>query len=45
MNEDNIIVQFHQPDEIDDPMTALLRSGVRQLLEGASHRKQSRVNV
>jgi hypothetical protein len=35
MNEDNSIVRFRQPDEIDDPLTALLRSGARQLLEQA----------
>ncbi|KJB91050.1 hypothetical protein N826_30325 [Skermanella aerolata KACC 11604] len=28
MNEDNSIVQLRQPNEIDDPLTALLRSGV-----------------
>jgi putative transposase len=35
MNEDTSIVRFRQPDEIDDPLTALLRSGARQLLEQA----------
>ncbi len=35
MNEDNSIVRFRQPDAIDDPLTALLRSGARQLLEQA----------
>ena len=35
MNEDNSIVHFRQPDEIDDPLTALLRSGARRLLEQA----------
>jgi putative transposase len=35
MNEDNNIVCLHQPDEIDDPLTALLRSGARRLLEQA----------
>src|SRR5687768_610249 len=35
MNEDNSIVQLRQPKEIDDPLTALLRSGARQLLEQA----------
>jgi putative transposase len=32
MNEDNSIVHLRQPDEIDDPLTALLRSGARRLL-------------
>jgi hypothetical protein len=35
MNEDTSIVRFRQPDEINDPLTALLRSGARQLLEQA----------
>jgi putative transposase len=35
MNEDNSIVRLRQPDAIDDPLTALLRSGARQLLEQA----------
>ena len=35
MNEDNSIIHFRQPDEIDDPLTALLRSGARRLLEQA----------
>ena len=35
MNEDTSIVRFRQPEEIDDPLTALLRSGARQLLEQA----------
>jgi hypothetical protein len=33
MNEDNSIIHLRQPDEIDDPLTALLRSGARRLLE------------
>src|SRR3954452_15238210 len=35
MNEDNSIVRLRQSDEIDDPLTALLRSGARRLLEQA----------
>src|SRR3712207_1562191 len=35
MNEDTSIVRFRQPDAIDDPLTALLQSGARQLLEQA----------
>ena len=35
MTEDTSIVRFRQPDAIDDPLTALLRSGARQLLEQA----------
>jgi len=35
MNEDTSIVRFNQPNEIDDPLTSLLRSGARQLLEQA----------
>ena len=35
MNDDTSIVQLRRPNEIDDPLTALLRSGARQLLEQA----------
>ena len=35
MNEDNSIVHLRHPGEIDDPLTALLRSGARRLLEQA----------
>ena len=35
MKEDSSIIRFPQPDEIDDPLTALLRSGARRLLEQA----------
>jgi putative transposase len=35
MTEDNSNVRLRQPDAIDDPLTALLRSGARQLLEQA----------
>ena len=35
MNEDNSIIHLRQPDEIDDPLTALLRSAARRLLERA----------
>src|SRR3954468_19642083 len=35
MNEDNSIVRLRQSDEIDDPLTALLRPGARGLLERA----------
>src|SRR3712207_6726400 len=35
MNEDNSIVRLRQPDAIEDPLTALLRSGARRLLEQA----------
>lgn len=35
MKEDSSIMRFRQPDEIDDPLTALLRSGARRLLEQA----------
>jgi hypothetical protein len=35
MKEDSSIIRFRQPDEIDDPLTALLRSGARRLLEQA----------
>jgi putative transposase len=33
MNEDSSIIRLRQPDVIDDPLTVLLRSGARQLLE------------
>ena len=32
MNEDSTVVHFPQPDAIDDPLTAVLRSGARRLL-------------
>ncbi|HMA42360.1 MAG TPA: IS256 family transposase [Gemmatimonadales bacterium] len=35
MNEDNDVVRLRQPDEIDDPLTAILRAGARRLLEQA----------
>ena len=35
MNEDSSIIHLRQPDEIADPLTALLRSGARRLLEQA----------
>src|ERR671922_639438 len=35
MNSDSTIVPFRQPDEIDDPLTAVLRSGARRLLAQA----------
>ena len=35
MNENINIVPLRQPDEIDDPLTNILRSGARQLLAQA----------
>ena len=35
MNEDSTVVRFPQPEEIDDPLTAVLRSGARRLLAQA----------
>ena len=35
MNEDSIVVRFPQPEEIDDPLTAVLRAGARRLLAQA----------
>jgi putative transposase len=35
MNETSNIVPLGQPDEIDDPLTNLLRAGARQLLPQA----------
>src|ERR687886_3093116 len=35
MSSDSTIVPFRQPDEIDDPLTAVLRSGARRLLAQA----------
>jgi putative transposase len=32
MNETSSVVRLRQPDEIDDPLTSVLRSGARQLL-------------
>jgi putative transposase len=34
MNE-NTVIQLHQPDEIDDPLTEILRSGARRLIAQA----------
>ena len=35
MNENSNVVSLRQPDEIDDPLTNILRSGARQLLAQA----------
>jgi transposase-like protein len=35
MTSNNTVVSFRQPDEIDDPLTAVLRSGARRLLAQA----------
>src|SRR5438132_5779010 len=35
MNENNNVVPLRQPDEIDDPLTNILRSGARELLAQA----------
>jgi hypothetical protein len=35
MKENSSIVRFRQPDEIDDSLTSILRSGARQLLTQA----------
>lgn len=35
MTEDSKVVPLRQPDEIDDPLTAVLRTGARRLLEQA----------
>ena len=35
MNEDSTVVRLRQPEEIDDPLTAVLRSGARRLLAQA----------
>lgn len=35
MSEDNKVARLRQPDEIDDPLTAILRAGARRLLEQA----------
>src|ERR1039458_2859951 len=35
MNKNSSVVWFRQPDEIDDPLTNILRSGARQLLAQA----------
>ena len=35
MTEDNSLIRLRQPDAIEDPLTALLRSGARRLLEQA----------
>ena len=35
MNEDSPVVHFPQPEVVDDPLTAVLRSGARRLLAQA----------
>src|ERR1700682_5275414 len=35
MKENSTVVRFRQPDEIDDPLTSILRLGARQLLTQA----------
>jgi putative transposase len=35
MNSDSTVVPFRQPEEIDDPLTAVLRAGARRLLAQA----------
>ena len=35
MKKNSSVVCFRQPDAIDDPLTSILRSGVRQLLTRA----------
>src|SRR5512143_3063409 len=35
MSEDNKVARLRQPDEIDDPLTAILRAAARRLLEQA----------
>jgi putative transposase len=35
MDEDSNVVRLRQPEEIDDPLTAILRTGARRLLERA----------
>jgi len=35
MSEDSKVVRLRQPEEIDDPLTAILRAGARRLLEQA----------
>ena len=35
MNETSNIIPLRQPDEIDDPLTNILRAGARQLLAQA----------
>ena len=35
MTSDSIVVPLRQPDTVDDPLTAVLRSGARRLLAQA----------
>ena len=35
MTSSSTVVSLHQPDEVDDPLTAILRSGARRLLAQA----------
>ena len=35
MTSDSTVVSLHQPEAIDDPLTAILRSGARRLLAQA----------
>ncbi len=36
MNETSKVVRLRQPEEINDPLTAILRAGARRLLEQAT---------
>jgi putative transposase len=42
MNENSNIVPLRQPEEIDDPLTNILRSGARQLLAQAVEMEDER---
>ena len=35
MNEDSTVIRFPQPEVVDDPLTAVLRTGARRLLAQA----------
>ena len=37
MTSDSTVVSLHQPEAIDDPLTAILRSGARRLLDFVAH--------
>lgn len=40
MKTDTTILAFQHPDEIDDPLTSVLRDGARRLLALAKKREQ-----
>jgi hypothetical protein len=45
MTSDSTVVPLRQPDAVDDPLTAILRSGARRLLAEAVEAEAERVKI